>query len=319
MQMKLVADAAKRVVARLEAEATLPVLIERASQTLMNARTSAEVLEARDLASIAYDAAKTAGRIARAKQAHDEVLAAVHRAQADALLVEARAKMRLADEYDGAQERGEAQKRGRPSDWEKRSEDPTFFKAGDGKLAAERNAENLGIIPAKQDELRLAKQEIHEARKLRDAEKADPGKAERTLKDIVARGEEPTKAKLRREMTGNGHDGADTSGDEVSREEKALRKLTPEALLDEVLVARETARQWKAEAEKLKADRDRLKAELADLQADDSAAVIRRLQADLKNAQNAKWREGEKALAALRQVHALKKQLKALGAEEIPL
>jgi hypothetical protein len=33
--------------------------------------------------------------------------AAVHRAQADALEIEAKAKRRLADEYDAAQERGE--------------------------------------------------------------------------------------------------------------------------------------------------------------------------------------------------------------------
>ena len=58
------------------------------------------------MARVAYDAAKTAGRMARAKQAHDDVIGAVYRAQADALLIEARAKMRLADEYDAAQERG---------------------------------------------------------------------------------------------------------------------------------------------------------------------------------------------------------------------
>lgn len=45
--------------------------------------------------------------MARAKQAHDDVISAVYRAQADALLIEARAKVRLADEYDTAQERGE--------------------------------------------------------------------------------------------------------------------------------------------------------------------------------------------------------------------
>ena len=43
---------------------------------------------------------------ARKPAAHDDVLGAVYRAQADALMIEARAKMRLADEYDAAQERG---------------------------------------------------------------------------------------------------------------------------------------------------------------------------------------------------------------------
>jgi len=37
----------------------------------------------------------------------DELIAKVHRAQADALEIEATAKRRLADEYDVAQERGE--------------------------------------------------------------------------------------------------------------------------------------------------------------------------------------------------------------------
>lgn len=85
----------------------LPALIDRASAALNSARTSAEVLEARDMARIAYDAAQSVNRIARAKDAHDEVIGAVYRAQADAALIEARAKMRLADEYDAAQDRGE--------------------------------------------------------------------------------------------------------------------------------------------------------------------------------------------------------------------
>jgi len=41
---------------------TLPVLIDRATAALESARTSAEVLEARDLARVAYDAAKSVAR-----------------------------------------------------------------------------------------------------------------------------------------------------------------------------------------------------------------------------------------------------------------
>src|SRR5690242_4763471 len=96
----------------IEPQATLPVLIERASRTLLDAKSSAEVLEARDMARVAYDAAKSAGRFAKAQKAHDEVLAAIHRAQADALEVEARAKRRLADEYEAAQQRGEVASHG---------------------------------------------------------------------------------------------------------------------------------------------------------------------------------------------------------------
>ena len=86
---------------------TLPTLIDRATAALDNARTSAEVLEARDLARVAYDAAKSAGRMAKAKTAHDSLVMEVHRAQAHALAIRARAEMRLAEEYDAAQERGE--------------------------------------------------------------------------------------------------------------------------------------------------------------------------------------------------------------------
>ena len=41
-----------------------------------------EVLDARDVATLAYDAAKAAARFAKAKGAHDELIAAAHRAQA---------------------------------------------------------------------------------------------------------------------------------------------------------------------------------------------------------------------------------------------
>lgn len=148
----------------------LPSLIDRAATALSGARDSAEVLEARDLARVAYDAAKSAGRIARAKKAHDEVLSAVYRAQADALLIEARAKSKLADEYDAAQERGEV--------------------AGHG--GGKSNLEK-----AKVNDLQLRYDEIHEARQIRNIERDNPGLIERTLNEMVERGEEPTKAALK--------------------------------------------------------------------------------------------------------------------------
>ena len=91
--------------ARIETEAvtSLPALVDRAVNALAGARTAAEVLEARDLASVAYDVAKMTARFAKAKQAHDELAAAAHRAQGDALKIELQAKYRLADEYDAAQ------------------------------------------------------------------------------------------------------------------------------------------------------------------------------------------------------------------------
>lgn len=153
---------------------TLPVLIDRATAALDAARDSAEVLEARDMARVAYDAAKSAGRIAKAKQAHDSIISDVHRAQAHALAIRARAEMRLAEEYDAAQERGEVATAGR--------------NVGNGNVSA--TAADLG----------LRRDEIHEARRLRDAEQAEPGLIRRSLDAMIERGEEPTRAALKREV-----------------------------------------------------------------------------------------------------------------------
>lgn len=156
----------------------LPALLERASNALASARTSGEVLEARDMASVAYDAAKSAGRMARAKNAHDEIIGAVYRAQADAALIEARAKVRLADEYDAAQDRGEVAKLG-TNQW---SED---------------GVTNGNALPTAAD-IGLTRKEIYDARTLRDAEIADPGVIERAVTESVSSGKEPTKAVIKR-------------------------------------------------------------------------------------------------------------------------
>lgn len=155
---------------------TLPILIDRASAALASARTSAEVLEARDFARVAYDAAKTAGRMAKAKQAHDSLIADVHRAQAHALAIRARAEMRLAEEYDAAQDRGEVKRNG-----------------GNNSTVANPNSATAA-------DLGLRRDEIHEARKLRDAEAAEPGLIQRAINAMVQRGEEPTRAALRKEV-----------------------------------------------------------------------------------------------------------------------
>ena len=127
--------------------ARLPALVDRAAQALATARTAAEVLEARDAAGLAYDLAKTAARLAQAKGAHDSLIAAAHRVQADALMIEARAKRRLADEYDRAQARGEVATRG-----------------------GERSGrEHSPAVPTAAD-LGLTRKMVYQARQLRDAE-----------------------------------------------------------------------------------------------------------------------------------------------------
>jgi hypothetical protein len=157
---------------------TLPTLIDRATAALESARSSGEVLEARDMARMAYDAAKSAARIMRAKEAHDSLIADVHRSQAHALAIRARAEMRLAEEYDAAQDRGEVGKRGDFGGVTSRGEDtPT--------------AADLG----------LSHKDIHEFRSIRDAEHAEPGVVQKTIDKIVERGEEPTRAALKRELS----------------------------------------------------------------------------------------------------------------------
>ena len=86
--------------------------------------------------------------------------------------IEARAKIRLAEEYDAAQDRGEVATR------------------ADQNLLPEEKKVTAADIG-------LTHKDIHEARQLRDAERDDPGIIQRTLDGALAAGEEPTKAKLR--------------------------------------------------------------------------------------------------------------------------
>lgn len=151
---------------------TLPAMVRSAANKLAKAETAAEVLDARDHARLVYDAAKSTARLAKAKSAHDEVISAVYRAQADALAIESAAKRRLADEYDAAQERGEVRA------------------ANTGRSVSALETPNFADIG-------LTGKDIHEARLIRDAEDADPGVVRRTLDSLLASGQEPTKAAVR--------------------------------------------------------------------------------------------------------------------------
>lgn len=158
--------------ARVYEAVALPALVDRAAKALAGARSSAEVLEARTMASVAYDAAKKAARFAKAKGAHDTLIAAANRAQADALEIEAGAKRRLADEYDDAQERGEVRGHGNKSDIPK---------------------ENITLA-----DIGLTAKDIYEARQIKDAEEAEPGIVRRIIDDALDANEAPTRAKVKR-------------------------------------------------------------------------------------------------------------------------
>lgn len=173
--MSQLREALQTSIAQANAEMPLPVLLDKAVNALAKARTAAEVLEARDMASVAYDMAKRAARLAQAKGAHDTLIAAAHRAQANALEIEAQAKRRLADEYDAAQERGEVATVGKRS-----------------------QPERLTQAPPSAADIGLSRKDIHEAREIRDAEQSDPGIVSRTLNEAIEAGEEPTRAKVKR-------------------------------------------------------------------------------------------------------------------------
>ncbi|RWC47978.1 MAG: hypothetical protein EOS55_14030 [Mesorhizobium sp.] len=155
----------------------LPSLVREAAAALSRATTAAEVLDAQHQAGVAYDKAKWTARLQKANQAHDELVAATYRVQADALEIESLAKRRLADEYDAAQGRGEVQKPG--------GNRRTKIPAGNNE-------------PATAAEIGIPSKKIHEARQMRAAIARDPAIVREALDDILASGDEPTRAALKR-------------------------------------------------------------------------------------------------------------------------
>ncbi|MBI1621476.1 hypothetical protein [Aquamicrobium zhengzhouense] len=214
--------------------ASLPSLVQQAARQLASATTAAEVLDAHDTASIVYDAAKKAARMAKAKGAHDELVAAAHRAQADALEIEAMAKRRLADEYDGAVERGELAGHGGARN----------FKVADPDL----EKPTIGDVG-------LSKQELSEARQFRDAEVAQPGIARRALDARLAQGLEPNKAALRKAVV----DAAKRAENDASRDR------TREALSPEVQAMQQAKAEAIAARKAQPVDVEALRAEIEEL------------------------------------------------------
>ncbi|HEV8034518.1 ParB N-terminal domain-containing protein [Yoonia sp.] len=100
-------------------------------------------------------------------------------------------------------------------------------------------------------------------------------------------------------------------------------KLTEEALLDLANGLRADLDEEKAKRKAAEAEVKALKAKLRDFQDDDKDAVIRRLQASVNNAENAKWKALEDRDAFHRQLFAVKKErdaaLKSLQSQEVTL
>lgn len=129
-------------------------LVDRARALL----DEGDVIRARMIAAEAYAQADRAVVLAGKVRASEELMDKARRMQADALLIESRCKIGLANLWDQAHEAGLISKGGRPS--EKPVSDGNGFSA---------------------EEAGLSRKEIHEARRLRDAERREPGIVERAV------------------------------------------------------------------------------------------------------------------------------------------
>ncbi len=131
------------------------------------------------LASGAYDQAKAAGGYAERVKASRSLVDKARRLQADALKIEALSYCAMADAVDDAQEKGQIARPGRKSNI---------------------SGENIFTL----DDVGLSAKRVHEARKLRNAERADPGFIERVLDERLAEELEPSRAGLQKAVKGIG-------------------------------------------------------------------------------------------------------------------
>jgi hypothetical protein len=174
----------------------LAATVERARGLL----DDGDVIAARMLAGGAYDAAKAAAAFGSRFGAAERLVEKARRLQGDALLIEARAKMRLADDWDAAQAAGEATTKGRPKNVPDREQ---------------YSAEEAG----------LSRKEIHEARKLRDAERDRPGIVERAIAARLLAGLEPSRANLRATVGTRSHTSEERGDNLYETPPEAMRAL----------------------------------------------------------------------------------------------
>lgn len=125
------------------------------------------------LSSGAYDNAKAAATFASRVKAGEQLIGKARRMQADALLIESRAKIALANQVDDAQASGMMASQGRPKNIP---------------------VENVFTL----EDAGVTAKQLHEARQLRDAETQDPGIVERAIQARVEAGMEPSRAALKK-------------------------------------------------------------------------------------------------------------------------
>ncbi|MFC5444900.1 hypothetical protein [Rhizobium halophytocola] len=121
----------------------------------------------------AYDEAKAAAGYAEKVHASHRLIETSRQMQADALLIEKHAEIRIADAVDEAQASGKLARVGRP-------------KMSEG-------ADNFSL-----EDIGLDRRRLVELRKLRNAERAGPGFIDRIIKAQLAQGLEPSRASLKK-------------------------------------------------------------------------------------------------------------------------
>ena len=165
---------------------TLPGLIDRARARLAEARTSAEVLEARAAAKAVLEYAR--------------VTKATREAQADCFLIIKYAEMRLVEEVRAAQERGELARHGGVRKSEIKVRTPDLDRAASESGISLRGS---GTDPATLDEIGISSQRFAEWSEVYDA--GGTATIKEAIQTALDQGRAPTNADIRRAVKGNGH------------------------------------------------------------------------------------------------------------------
>ena len=147
----------------------LVAVVERARSLL----DAGDVERALKLSAVAYDQAKAAAGSAERVKASRDLIDKARRMQADALKIESMCYVAMADAVDEAQAKGQLSRGGRPETVQ--SEDRFSL-----------------------EEVGVDKRRLHEARKLRNAVRAEPEFVERIVEARLSEGLEPSRAALKK-------------------------------------------------------------------------------------------------------------------------
>ncbi|WP_416065399.1 hypothetical protein ACK9YZ_01235 [Rhizobium sp. ZK1] len=126
------------------------------------------------IASVTYDQSKSVAGSAERVKASREVVDKARRMQAEALKIESLCYVAMADAVDSAQAKGEISRGGRP------------------KTVSQENGFTL-------EEIGIDRRQLHSARQLRNAVRADPELIDRVVEARLAEGLEPTRTALKKE------------------------------------------------------------------------------------------------------------------------